>query len=420
MRNCNLQIFKIFLLCSLVFTIKLHAQEIKIYVSDVETGKNVPNAKVCLEGFEIPAIKMLYDKKGKYYYANKIPVNYNTVMVYHQKYNEKGFQDIKNLPTELFFQLHKPFQNYYEFENCNDNQSAYKSIYIEDQFKIALVPKQTTNYNVAKDKIIELIKDTSLLTIELVNPYWELKKRIGQYEGKLSKKKDYFFTFQDFPNPKIYTSFEPYPFLNAKNFYGNDFFSEESKDYGKADIFPTKYGFSSDEVVYSMHKNVSNYNVTLNDIVFFIRKKNGDKFKRFNDEIINRISKSKDFDILFIVYNKAEEKPAKTSKQTTFRDLQNIKYNSFFKIDSSKMFFYNPYLPDRIKPNDGEVYLKKTYQLVGRNSLVPNTLYQSSQKQLKINDDICGKPQTNFLKYENSIGLGILDLYEYYYNQNKK
>lgn len=56
-------------------------QAIKISVSDAESGENTSNAKVRLEGFEIPAINMKYNKKRKYYFVDKIPKNYNTVMV---------------------------------------------------------------------------------------------------------------------------------------------------------------------------------------------------------------------------------------------------------------------------------------------------------------------------------------------------
>ena len=103
---------------------------IKIYVADAETGKNIGNAKVCLEGFEIPAIKAQYNKKEKYYYFTEIPKNYNTVMVYHKKYNEKGFQDITGLPKELKFKLHEPLQNYYDFDYETSVEQPNKKLYI--------------------------------------------------------------------------------------------------------------------------------------------------------------------------------------------------------------------------------------------------------------------------------------------------
>lgn len=83
---------------------------IKIYLEAAETGKNIPDAKVTLEGFEIPEIVGKYDKKGKYYYFTEIPKGYNTVMAYHKKYNEKGFQNTAGLPGELKLKLYTPFR----------------------------------------------------------------------------------------------------------------------------------------------------------------------------------------------------------------------------------------------------------------------------------------------------------------------
>ena len=46
---------------------------IRIYLEDAYSGKNIKDAKVTLEGFEIPEIVGKYDKKGKFYYFTEIP-----------------------------------------------------------------------------------------------------------------------------------------------------------------------------------------------------------------------------------------------------------------------------------------------------------------------------------------------------------
>ena len=158
----NNKIFKIFLFFLVFVSICLEAQNsaIKIYVADAETGKNISNAKVCLEGFEIPAIKAQYNKKEKYYYFTEIPKNYNTVMVYHKKYNEKGFQDINGLPKELKFKLHEPLQNYYDFDyetSAEQPNKKFYNYYVEDPYKIVIRPKKEMSYNDFRNYIYNYI-----------------------------------------------------------------------------------------------------------------------------------------------------------------------------------------------------------------------------------------------------------------------
>lgn len=104
---------------------------IKIFLEDAYTGKKIKDAKVTLEGFEIPEIVGKYDKKGKFYYFSEIPEGYNTVMAYHNKYNEKGFQDTAHLPKELKLSLF----NEYRVRIPNDSLNYYK----EDPTKMVVV-----------------------------------------------------------------------------------------------------------------------------------------------------------------------------------------------------------------------------------------------------------------------------------------
>lgn len=399
MRNWYHRIIKIFSFCFLTFISHVNAQAIKIYVSDAETGKNISNAKVCLEGFAIPAINLQYSKKAKYYYANKIPANYNTVMVYHKKYNEKGFQNVNGLPKELTFKLHEPYFNYYDFDNSTDGRKYYETLYIEDPYKIVIKPKGDLSYKENRERIIDLLQMPSLSGLELINPFWELKKMITNY-----KEKNSLLNFFTFPNPKIYTNSESYPILYTNTFYNDAFYSEDSKDYGKADIFPTKYGFSSDEAIYALHRGIHKYDVQFKDILFFLRRKDGKKFKRFNDKIIEEISKNNDFEIQFVLYKKnsnyiSDTVVNDTKQYFTCEDDLNQKFNLSFKIDSSKIFFNYPYFDcvDEGILNDDRSYLKKTY-----------VVFDRSKAFLKNNIE------PSRFKYQQSTGLGILDLYEYY------
>lgn len=122
---------------------------IKVFLEDAYTGKNVKDAKVTLEGFEIPEIVGKYNKKGKFYYFTEIPEGYNTVMVYHEKYNEKGFQDTVGLPKELRLNLYCP----YRVRIPSDSLNFYK----EDPTKIIVVfndqkIEQASKYEEFNDK----------------------------------------------------------------------------------------------------------------------------------------------------------------------------------------------------------------------------------------------------------------------------
>ncbi|MHC0445863.1 hypothetical protein ACWA1F_10650 [Flavobacterium sp. 3-218] len=118
-----------------IYAQQKETHQIKIYLEDAETGKNIDDAKVTLEGFEIPPITGLYDKKGKFYYFDKIPAGYNTIMAYHKKYNEKGYQNLERLPKELNLKLYSP----YRLKIPGDSTNFYK----EDDFRIYILFSDT-------------------------------------------------------------------------------------------------------------------------------------------------------------------------------------------------------------------------------------------------------------------------------------
>ena len=390
MRNYNHQIFKIFLIFSFVITLKLSAQQIKIYLKDAETGKNVSNAKVCLEGFEIPSIKMQYNKKGKYYYANEIPVNYNTVMVYHKKYNEKGFQDIKGLPKELNFQLHQPLQNYYDFidkQGLNFNSSFPHNYYVEDPFKIVIRSSNQVSFTEFKKKLFTFLEKNNI-EVEPIDPFLEFHQR--ENSNKVS-------------DPE----------------------SKYSDDKG---VSPNIYGYDQED---DCRKNVMN-TPKINTSVLFFRKMNKKRFKRFNDPIIQKLEENKEFITHTVLYNKFNMLDNLTSSKISNsnpykeRDLANNKFNSINKIDSSAIYFYNNSFPlfkfknknmyrGTQEANDGCII---HYTLLEKNNCNPiyimDRFYSPPSCLLQNNETELNNLSLNFTLYKG-LGLGILDLYENYH-----
>lgn len=172
---------------------------IKIYVEDAETGKNIDDTKVTLEGFEIPAITGQYDKKGKYYYFDKIPAGYNTIMAYHKKYNEKGFQNVAGLPKEMKLQLHTPFRVKISDDTTNFYKEDDSRIYILFNDPILNTLKSCPDFDsrslcFAKEYITKFYKNL-IVKDELSFGAWSLKTIAVE---KKNKKK-----FKRFNDPVI-------------------------------------------------------------------------------------------------------------------------------------------------------------------------------------------------------------------------
>lgn len=304
---------------------------IRVYLTDAETGKNVKDARVTLEGFEIPAIEGKYNKKGKYYYFTEIPKGYNTIMSYHKDYNEKGFQDVKGLPAEVKLKLYNPLNVSYQIYKFPDsmyiheknkyiNSKFFRDIYVEDPYKISI--------NIIADnceKVIEKIEKLNSdfdLGIETLNPYY--------YSNHTEDSK---FNCLDV----IY----PYK------------------------VYPMANGLSTEQVDFIPNDSPS----------VFLRKKDGSKFKRFNDPVIEKLRDNEIFteSIIYLKEFYREEKPYKIS----FTKL-NDKKNSVNKKFKSKRELYKNI---------------KGYRIL---FLLPIS-YQ--------NDDLIDN---------KALGLGILDELEYY------
>jgi len=266
---------------------------IKIYLTDAETGKAVKNARVTLEGFQIPPIEGNYDKKGKYYYFTEIPTGYNTVMSYHKDYNEKGFQNTDGLPKEVRLKLYDPLNVSYEISSFHDSMyiqhrnryissKYFRDIYIEDPYKIAI-----TTLIEDCDELLKLIKGFGL-DLEPINPY------------------SIDLTYQ------------------CDSIYVNPAYN-----------YPITEGCSalkSKEHFYSP--------------VIFFKKRNGEKFKRFNDPIIAKL-RGDQFFVQTVVYSKTayretkrfKIKKYKTDNLNSYFDRYNfglisIEYKKYFETDN--------------------------------------------------------------------------------------
>jgi hypothetical protein len=219
---------------------------IKIYVSDAETGKNIPNAKVTLEGYEIPAIQGSYQKAGAYYYFKQVPQGYNTVMVYHSKYNEKGFQDVNGLPKVLRLKL----QDYR---------------YVSYSFEKPILKEMRKSYS-KPDKYLEKIM-SSLLKIDSIK---------GKYFRYLYNEDPFHIAVISKYNPKdffadegtkkllnelkleqtVYKSGTPHEYKFT--FYGfsdGSFYREQYTEGNEADYCETSIGLGTAYRVYFFHKN---------------------------------------------------------------------------------------------------------------------------------------------------------------------
>lgn len=383
MKTLLVLIFSLFSLC--ISAQQKNNHEIKIYLEDAQTGKNIDDAKVTLEGFEIPPITGQYDKKGKYYYFDKIPTGYNTIMSYHKKYNEKGYQNLEGLPEELKLRLYDPLNVSYNYQS-NTYKDYKQTVFVEDPYKIAIFSSDQEDYNIFKDYLFKELEKLNL-DIEVINPYLESDK---------NKKSSYPFGTNLFSNQK-----EPYPAIESFNLItATDF------------ILPLARGYSTEEYYYSDDRG---YKITAKEIAFYLRKKNGKKFKRFNDPILKKIRSIKGINsasliYLKYIYNDKKEKKHYKNNYTNKIDKQ----NHFTQIDSSKVFFYKNFLnlkammiPTQDQfgmrlgsyhPITNEVLIQ--YQqnaLIGKNDIVNN----------KLSD--CTK---GIIEIEPSTGLGILDQYE--------
>ena len=284
----------------------------KVYLEDAETSKNICDAKVTLEGFEIPEIVGKYDKKGKYYYFTEIPKGYNTVMAYHEKYNEKGFQNLNGLPKELNFKLYDPLNITYGFLKYRDSisnadgkelynsENQFKDIFVEDLNMIIVRLNLKLIYEDNRDTLIALLENNKI-NLQLINPY----------SGKVGK--------SAYPNCDLTDHIYLWNELE-KNDCGN---LPHSANKTMAD--------------YLREGHLGHNGKLGNEIVFFLEKKSREKFKRFNDMDIARLMEIDGVEVSGLIYNKLLYRGSEPYNKRWFGWMD----EEFFKSRKEHNFLFN-------------------------------------------------------------------------------
>ncbi|WP_281233887.1 hypothetical protein [Flavobacterium gelatinilyticum] len=352
-----------------IYAQQKEAHQIKIYLEDAETGKNIDDAKVTLEGFEIPPIIGLYNKKGKFYYFDKIPAGYNTIMAYHKKYNEKGYQNLEALPEKLKLRLYDPNYVSYSFEkpklkNFQKDYSKvssyiktlqrkeienrnFKYLYNEDPFHIAIITKYSYKDFFSNESIKNLLDKLSL--------------KYTEYKSGTEKR---------------YT-LNMYEFIEGR-FYKNQYSEVEIQKYGS---YPP-YGFNC-------------YNV------FFFHKKDTTKFDRFNSKEIKEL---REFNLTVAsISNRVIEYYANSKfKNESFKELYNHSINTNVHQYSISNYDFG--------------MLSTPEEIFFKNSKEESEMYFGDKKYKKeetLNSDSSIRSLFFIIpKNQNSgIGLGTLDAY---------
>ncbi|MFV8345767.1 hypothetical protein [Flavobacterium sp. ZB4P13] len=260
----NLAILYFTLLSFCVLAQEKEAYAIKIYLENAETGKNIDDAKVTLEGFEIPALTAKYDKKEKVYYFTEIPSGYNTVMAYHKKYNEKGFQNVMGLPKELKLRLYDPLNVSYSFEK--PKLTEFKKDYYKQDTYLKTLKNRIVKGDTIENKNFKYLYNEDLFHIAIITKYsykdFFSNDSIKNLINKLSLEQTIYKSGTD----EKYT-------LNIYQFN---------------DTRLSKYQYLENDIQQSESQNyfgLNNYNV------FFFHKKDKTKFNRFNCKEIQELRK---------------------------------------------------------------------------------------------------------------------------------
>lgn len=403
------QLYFFFLINSFIVLGQNNDIVIKVFLEDAYTAKNVKDAKVTLEGFEMPEIVGKYDSKGGFYYFTEIPEGYNTIMSYHKTYNEKGFQDVNGLPKKIKLSLKKRDHNFLVLPDSFYSEEKKELIkkyeyYVEDPYKIVIDIDIDMSYEQKREYLNNFIKDQNL-SIEMVNPFFEKDKMIYN---------DDYNVFNFF----VATQNEGYP----------DKFIYDKND---SQILPLYSGMNTMDVLFDEKRSDIS-----EEICFIFRKSNGSKFKRYNDPIISKIKKMKLSVFSILLYKRNDDIDPIPFKNYKIRDKLNKIFNNKYIIDSSKVFFYDnkirnktkyalrkekkillPYEPTSPDINHSFILIKSDNYNIFK--YYPGEIlfeYFNFDKK----DEVEIKEKIKIPKQEISIGLGILDQYEYYANEHSQ
>lgn len=308
----HLYILYFTLLSFSVLSQKKEAYAIQIQLEDAETGKNIDDAKVTLEGFEIPALTAKYDKTGKvYYFENADYSQYKLIYIDHKNKEPQVFKKAKDFPSQLNFKLYKKgtivnVDTYYNKSPVMDN--TREGNFVKEDSTIAYTNKEVSTLD--HHKILIKLENSSTLT------YSEIKVKID------SLVVPYGLEYIDDLIPKMY-------FIR---FYGSQFhgvFAGESSIICSIDENKSLKGFfkenpdridfikthplGEDEYTitdfFSENKEHYNnvYDWSKNCYVLPYRKKNKTSFRLENDSVINRIKKqTNQLEFGKIIYDKYE------------------------------------------------------------------------------------------------------------------
>ena len=382
----------------LIFLIQLSTgQKLTINVSDAVSKKRISDASVFLEAYGKESIRAKY-KKGAYMF-DKIPVGFTTIMVYHDNYNEKGFQKFDVFPDKINIRLNKSSEIRYIFDRKKlfyfDSRIGYSNFqmkyayYVEDPYKIIIRHKSLRNED-SRNYIENYLKKNGI-GLEMINPYYE--EELGRY--KRIKAED--------PTRTDYDSL----------------LLKKPLDY---EYFPLMNSLDADSTSYWMRgKKVANP-----EKAYFFRQKSGEKFKRFNDPVLKIISQDSNLEALSVVYykgtidNVAADKPVKEFFK--YRDLRSEKLLKDCG-DLSKCFLYDN--TARLIKYDGAIVLISPgddmseniprFTIIHKNRKIPETLRNQIDSSRETSEE--NTPLVSIPDFDPGIGLGILDLYEYYFEK---
>lgn len=161
--------------------------QIKIFLEDAETGKNIDDAKVTLEGFEIPPIISQYDKKGKYYYFRKKNNQDYTLIYIEHKDKEPQTLKTKSFPQQLSLKLYKKgttietkTEYVKKWSDANTNKTKEDSVINSihtvvstlDHYKTLILLKNSSNltYSKIRSKIDSIVVPLGLEYIDDLVP----------------------------------------------------------------------------------------------------------------------------------------------------------------------------------------------------------------------------------------------------------
>lgn len=327
------------ILCFALLSFCCSAQEktthaIKIYVEDAETGKNIDDAKVTLEGFEIPAIVAKYDTKNRYYYFKNNDRNNYTIIYVDHKNKEPQVIKIKKNPAQINLKL---FRKGTTVETETEYIKIWKKDSIDNRQRedsvINTIHKRVSTLD--HHKILILLKNSSNLS------YSEIRAQIDslvmpyglEYVDDLVPKM-YFIKFYGLEHCSSPVGENSIICNIDKNKSLKQFFKENTT---RISFLGTTICGSEDTITDFFSENDQPYNNQYdwkkNCYILPYRKKSKKVFRIENDPVLNKIIRN-----------------------TTYLEFGKLKYNEFEIYERN--LTSNNQLPEQIKDFDKKLSLE--------------------------------------------------------------